>query len=187
MIRRQFIVMALLLSSAGAYAQRIAVATNLLGWANLATINAELSFAPGRHITVNLQGEYNNWNFGSIEKGNPFQNRVRGASAGVRWWPWNIYSGWWLGAGARCEEYNRGGLFRRRETEEGLAVGGGLSFGYSLLLSRHWNLDFGIGGWCGGTKYSTYACPRCGVRTDEGKKFFVLPSADTQVSIVYVF
>ncbi len=188
MIRNQLVVTALLLlCSAGVFAQRVSVATNLLDWADLATINAEVSVAVGRHVSLEAEGQYNNWRFGSVEKGNPFQDCVRGGAAGARWWPWNVFSGWWLGVNARCEEYNRGGLFGRMRTEEGLAFGGGLSFGYSLMLSRHWNLDFGLGGWCGSSKYTVYACPRCGIITDSGNRFFVLPSADTQISIVYIF
>lgn len=170
-----------------ASAQKVSVSTNILDWADLATINAELSVATGQHITINVSGEYNNWNFGSVEKGNPFQDRVRGGAAGIRWWPWNIYSGWWIGVNARVEEYNRGGLFKKMETEEGFAYGGGLAAGYSLMLSRSWNIDFGVGAWAGQTKYTTYACPRCGTIIDSGKKFFVWPSANTQISIVYIF
>ena len=140
-----------------------------------------------RHVSLNATGQYNGWNFGSAEKGNPFQDRVRGGALGMRYWTWNVFSGWWFGFSARCEEYNRGGLFGRMETEEGFAFGGGLSIGYSHMLSRHWNLDFGIGGWCGGKGYTLYACPRCGTIIDKGRKFFAMPSADTQVSIVYIF
>ena len=57
-------------------------------------------------------------------------------SAGARWWPWYIYSGWWVK-----------GLAQIENKEE--AYGAGLSLGYSLLLSRWLNLDFGVGGWGG--------------------------------------
>ena len=178
----------LLLSvSVQAAAQKVAVSTNALDIANLGTINLQAGYAFAQHWTLTLQGRYNNWSFGSVEQGNPFQNRSRGAALGARWWSWYTYSGWWVGANARFDEYNRGGLFRRMETEEGRAVGAGLAVGYSHMLGEHWNLDFGLGAWAGVTKYTTYACPRCGMILDEGTKTFVLPSPDCQVSIVYIF
>lgn len=186
-MKKVYLIVLALIMPFASFAQKFSVSTNILDWADLGTINAEVGFAPGRHITINLQGEYNNWNFGSVEKGNPFQDRVRGGALGIRWWPWNVFSGWWVGVNGRVEEYNRGGLFKKMETEEGFAIGGGLSVGYSLMLSKHWNIDFGVGGWCGQTKYTTYACPRCGSVIDSGKKFFIWPSANTQVSFVYIF
>lgn len=186
-MKKVYLLVTLLAMSFSGFAQKVSVSTNLLNWADLGTINAEMSYAPGRHITINLQGEYNNWSFGSVEKGNPFQDRVRGGALGVRWWLWNVFSGWWIGIDGRVQEYNRGGFFGKKDTEEGFAYGGGLSVGYSLMLSRHWNLDFGIGGWCGLTQYTTYACPRCGTIVDSGRKFFVMPSSNTQISFVYIF
>ena len=168
-----------------------AVSTNLVDVANLGTVNLQLNYAVARHWTVTAQGRYNNWSFGSVEveveAGNPFQNRSRGGALGARYWLWYSYSGWWVAANARVDEYNRGGLFGRLETEEGLALGGGLALGYSHMLAEHWNLDFGFGGWCGVTSYTTYACPRCGMILGEGRKFFALPSPDCQISLTYVF
>ena len=130
-----------------------------------------------------------------MEKGNPFQNRARTVSLGVRWWPWNVSSSWWFGAKAQLEEYNRGGLFRKMKTEEGVAAGLGLGAGYSWLISDHWNLDLGVGFWAGRTRYTLYRCPRCGriLSTEDGRlirdrwKWFLLPSNDVQVSLTYIF
>lgn len=169
------------------HAQRAAVQINMLDIVNLGTLNAQASFGLGRHWTATLQGRYNNWDYGSAEGGNPFQNRTRALALGARYWTWNTYSGWWLGTQARFEEYNRGGMFGKNETEEGNAVGAGLSAGFSYMLSKHWNLDFGVGGWWGVTDYRTFACPRCGRVLREGRKQFVSPSADCQVSVAFVF
>lgn len=187
MIRRGVLLLVALVCGVRAEAQKVSISTNILNWADLATINGEFSFAVARHVSLTATGQYNGWNFGSVEKGNPFQDRVRGGALGMRYWTWNVFSGWWFGLNARCEEYNRGGLFGKKETEEGFAIGVGLSLGYTYMLSRHWNLDFGIGGWCGGKSYTTYACPRCGTIIDKGRTFFAMPSADTQISIVYIF
>lgn len=176
-------------------AQELSLSTNLLDWANLGTVNAQAGCSFSRHLSLHAGGRYNNWNYGSVERGNPFQNRARTAWLGVRYWPWNVYSSWWFGARAQVEEYNRGGLIRKTKTEEGTAFGAGLALGYSRMLDKHWNLDFGLGFWAGRTLYTQYRCPRCGrvLSFDDGTpvrdvtKWFLLPSNATQVSIVYVF
>ena len=176
-----------IVSAPAASAQRTAVQINMLDAANLGTLNTQISFAIARHWTATIQGRYNNWSYGSEAEDNAFQNRARGIALGARYWVWNTYSGWWASAQARFEEYNRGGLLRRKSTEEGDAFGAGFSAGYSYMLSKHWNLDFGLGGWWGVADYRTFACPRCGRVTGEGRKTFLRPSADSQISVVFVF
>lgn len=176
-------------------AQEFSLSTNILDWANLGTANIQAGISFSRHFTLHAGGRYNNWDFGSVERGNPFQNRARTASLGVRYWPWNVYSSWWCGMRAQVEEYNRGGMLKKMETEEGIAAGIGLAFGYSRMITDHWNIDFGLGMWGGTARYSRYRCPRCGrlLSFDDGTpvrdaaKWFLLPSGETQISLTYVF
>ena len=164
------IVLALcLLLSTTLSAQEFSLSTNLLDWANLGTANLQAGISLSRHVSLHAGVRYNNWNFGSVEKGNPFQNRARTASLGFRWWPWNVCSSWWFGARAQVEEYNRGGLLRR--------------------------MNLGLGFWAGRAWYTQYRCPRCGrvLQSSDGfpirnvKKWFILPSNEVQVSIAYIF
>ena len=176
-------------------AQEFSLSTNVLDWANLGTANLQAGLSVSRHLSLHAGARYNNWNFGSAEKGTAFQNRARTASLGMRFWPWNVYSSWWMGFKAQLEEYNRGGVFRRELTEEGTAAGVGLGFGYSRMISNHWNLDFGLGGWFGKAWYTQYRCPRCGrvvSRSDgtpirDATRWFLLPSNDMQVTLTYIF
>lgn len=186
----------LLLSAAlPARSQTVSLSTNLLDWANLGTLNAQAGLSVSRHLTLHAGVRYNNWNFGSAEKGTAFQNRARTAQLGVRYWPWNVYSSWWFSGRLQCEEYNRGGLFGRSRTEEGLAAGAGVGAGYSRMLSDHWNLDLGLGLWWGKARYTQYRCPRCGrtLTFDDGtpvrnaQKWFVLPSDEVRVGLTYIF
>lgn len=176
-------------------AQNVSLSTNLLDWANLGTANLQAGLSFSRHFTLHAGARYNNWSFGSEEKETDFQNRARTVSLGARYWPWNVYSSWWVGAKAQVEEYSRGGLLGKAETEEGLAAGAAVAFGYSRMLTNHWNLDFGLGFWGGRTRYTRYRCPHCGrVLTDadgsplrDRRKGFLLPSDDIQISLTYIF
>ena len=176
----------LLLLSMTAGAQQFSVSTNLAGWADFGTANLEAGTAVARHISLHAGFRYNPWTFRpTTSEADQLQNRKRAFNAGIRWWPWHIYSGWWLGARGQWMEYNRGGIFSR-STEEGEAVGAGLSAGYTRMLHRNWNIEFGLGVWGGTTRYTTYACPTCGTVTDGGKKAFILPD-DLMVSLIYIF
>ena len=175
--------MLLFAASFNSNAQKWSVSTNVADWANLGPINADGSVAAGRHATVGVGFRYNPWTYGGEEK--QFQNKQRTAYVYGKWWPWNVYSGWWMGGYAQVTEYNQGGIFKRT-TEEGDAYGIGLSGGYTLMVHKNLNLDFGAGFWGGYTKYVVYACPTCGRIMDSGNKWFIMPN-DLIMSLVYIF
>lgn len=188
---KRMIILALCLLAAAGHplrGQNFSLSSNLLDWANLGTANVQAGMAFSRHLSMHAGLRYNNWNFGSREKGTDFQNRTRAASLGARYWPWNVYSSWWVGARGQVEEYNRGGFLKNPLTEEGIAAGLSLAVGYSRMLTDHWNLDIGLGAWAGHSWFSQYRCPHCGrlVQAD-AKKWFIRPSDDIQISMTYIF
>ena len=179
-----------LLGERNATAQQVSVSTNAIEWLNLGTINGELGVSVSRHFSIHVGARYNPWTFnrgdtkarytdplGETEK--QFENRKQAYNLSVRWWPW-----WWYVRG-QYMEYNRGGLFNHT-AEEGDNVGGGIGVGYTYMLHKHWNIEFGAGIWAGQSKYTSYRCTNCGTVLDKGTKFFVLPD-DVFVSIIYVF
>lgn len=175
-------------------AQTWAVAVNAADAIELGTIGVEGSAAVGQHWSIHAGAKVNPWTFGKKDTSNGLfsepnsdqkQDRKQSYALGVRWWPWNVYSGWWIAGKAQYQEYNRGGIFRQT-SEEGDAFGAALSGGYSLMLKEHINLDFGLGLWGGWTKYTTYACPSCGKVEDQGDKWFFLPN-EVIISLVYIF
>ena len=165
--------------------QDVAVSTNLMDYVSLGTINAEASVGVGRHISLNASARVNPWTFHKGDPGKQMQNRHQTYAVGVRYWPWHIYSGWWISADVQYQEYNRGGIISQK-TEEGDAYGISPGAGYSLMLHEHLNLDFGLSFWAGQKTYITYACPSCGRITDKGSKWFVLPN-ELRVAIQYIF
>ena len=73
-----------------------------------------------------------------------------------------------------------------RRTEVGDWVGAGVTAGYTYMLHRNLNIEFGIGLWAGMKWYTEYACPACGMTLSSGRKGFILPN-DLLISISYVF
>ncbi|MBO4447811.1 MAG: DUF3575 domain-containing protein [Bacteroidales bacterium] len=164
-------------------AQSVALSTNAADYANLGTFNIDASYGFIRHWSVSAAVRYNPFTFGKGE--DAFQAKQRSVSAGFRWWPWHIYSGWWTGARAQWQEYRRGG-FSSQLTSEGDRFGGVIQAGYAFMLNKHLNLDIGISLWAGYDKYKTYSCPNCGTVLVTGAKYFALPD-DLIVSIAYIF
>ena len=166
-------------------AQRLSVATDALGYADFGTLNAEVSVAVGRHFTIAAGAAYNPWQWGSRESGT-VQNKQRTLNLGVRWWPWSAYSGWWFSTRGQVREYSANPFSRGGLTQEGDALGAGISLGYALMLSHHFNLDFGAGLWAG-SEYSTrYSCPSCGDIISQGRSAF-LRADNIHASIAYIF
>jgi len=183
-MKRILIILPLLLAAAlSASAQRFSAGTNAVDWLTLGTVNAEASVAVSQKVSIHAGAELNPWTWRSGDPGQ-FQTRQNSAWGGARWWPWHVYSGWWVGGDARYSVYNLGGV-TSLETEEGDAFGAGAWGGYALMLGRWWNIDLGLGFWGGYTTYTRYACPRCGVRTDEGGKSFILPDARIAFQIIF--
>lgn len=194
MKKRFVFVISILFSAVAASAQTWAVAVNTADALDLGTVGVEGSAAVGQHWSLHAGTKVNPWTFGGkdswnglFSEANPeqLQDRKQVYSAGVRWWPWNVYSGWWLGLKGQYQEYNRGGILAKT-SEEGDAVGAALAGGYSLMIREHFNLDFGLGVWGGWTQYTKYDCPSCGRVTESGDKWFVLPN-EVILSLVYIF
>jgi len=163
---------------------RLAVSQNLADYLFLATLNAELHYAVHRNWTINLGARYNNWTW-RHRQDTQFESRQQAYYAGFRWWPWYTYSGWWAGGKVQYQEYNRGGLIGPK-TEEGDAVGVSVGAGYAVHVNSWFNVDFGLFGWGGLTRYVSYACPYCGQRTGEGIKAFLLPD-EVRIAFQFIF
>ena len=181
---KNFILAAMgLLLCSGMWAQELSVSTNILDYVNMGTINVGAAYGFARHWSAEAGVKYNPFSFG---KGDAEKSlKQRNISAGLRWWPWHIYSGWWAGGRLQYQEYSRAG-FRDKSSTEGDRYGGVIAVGYSYMLGPHFNLDFGAGLWGGYDRYVTYECQHCGRRTGEGNKVFLLPN-DILLTFSYIF
>ncbi len=167
-----------------AAAQRFSLGCNALDCLALGTVNADVSAAVGKHFSLHAGATFNPWTYRPGDGQKQLQARQLSVWGGSRWWPWHIYSGWWAGIDARYLLYNVGGI-GKRETEEGEAYGARLWGGYSVMLSRRWNLDLGIGLWGGWKDYTLYACPLCGVVLEQKAKSFIYP--DARIAVQWIF
>ena len=125
-IKRLLLAWALGTLCLSASAQQWAVQTNLVDYANFGTLNIEGAVAFDQHWSATAAAKLNPFHF--QRKGEPLSARQQLYAAGVRWWPWHVYSGWWAGSKLQFQEYNRGGLDAvDKTTREGDRYGVGLS------------------------------------------------------------
>lgn len=166
-------------------AQRMSVSTDIAGYADFGTLNAELSCSVSRHWSAVAGVRYNPFMFKAGDDNHDVSSRQRSFSAGGRYWLWHVYSGWWFGGKLQYQEYNRGGI-RGPETREGDRYGAGISGGFTYMLSRHFNFEVSAGLWGGYDVFRVYDCPVCGLTDSEGRGAFLLPN-DISLSISYLF
>ena len=72
------------------------------------------------------------------------------------------------------------------ERHQGWGTGVGLSYGYSWVLGKHWNLEASVGAGYLYLKSDIYPCTNCGTKKETVKKHYFGPT-QAAVSAVYVF
>lgn len=135
-------------------AQSFALKTNVLGWATLTSnLEAEVRLSP--KFTADLYVQYKPWHVLSDNR------KIMGLSLQpeVRYWFCQSFYKHFLGVHFNYADYN-GGLNEYRY--QGYLLGAGLTYGYQMVLSQHWNLEFNVGvGWVW-NDYDRYYRPKCG-------------------------
>lgn len=172
-------------SQSKCHAQKFALSTNLVEWANFATANLDASLSVSQHVSLFVGGKYNPWKF-ETRKGMPvFENQTT-AYAGMRYWPWYVYSGWWIGAKLKYMDFSESGVLRPK-LFEGKSIGGGLSFGYTLMIHERFNIEIGGGIWGGRhLEYAKYWNSSNMDLMDSGPRNFVFID-ELSVALMYVF
>ena len=156
-----------------------AVSTNILTWLNLGTANLEADLSFHKNFSLFIGGKYNDYTFKTKSESEILNQQTTGY-AGIKYWPWYVNTGWWVGIKGQYSEFATAGIFSSY-LRKGTAVGGGLSGGYSFMLNKHFNLDLGLGVWGGKLiEYEDYEKPEAGP-----KMFFTLDNI--KVSFTYVF
>jgi hypothetical protein len=157
------LIVTLLFSMNYGQAQDVALKTNLLGWAAGGTMNAGIEVGAGRKVTMQLFGALNPWNYSNERRA-----RFWTAQPEVRYWFCQKFNGHFMGIHLLGGEYNLRHVnlpfntlpdLADGEHYEGWYVGGGVTYGYQWVLSKHWNFEASLGV---GYAYSQYKkCAGC--------------------------
>ena len=165
---------------------QVSVSTDVIDWANFGTINLEAGVSVHQHFSVQAGAKYNPWNFRTGKSDLHLYNHQQTAYLGVRYWPWYVYSGWWVSAQAQYSKYEKTGIWRHA-LDTGSSLGAGVSLGYTLMLHERLNLEFGAGFWAGNRyKHVLYCCPDC-MDVRESNPMMFVSLNDISVAVMYVF
>lgn len=190
---RYLAVCMLLTISWAAAGQKAALKTNLLSDA-LLNPNVGVEFPMAQRWTADIPVSFNAWNMSHWRRWKHWA-----VQPGVRYWFCNPFAGHFVGAHVHGGQYNIGGLdnsikflgtdFGKLSDSrfQGWFVGAGVSYGYTWILGRHWNLEGEIGiGWSY-TVYDRYRCAGCGKKMESGKSHNYFGPTKAAINLVYVF
>lgn len=149
-----------------ASAQDFALKTNLLGWATT-SLNAGAEWATGTRHSMQVFGTMNPWTFNDGKR-----VRFWNVMPEYRYWTCRTFGGSFFGIHALGGQYNIRNVdlpFKTLPKQgkdgrhyEGWYIGGGVTYGYQWLLSKHWNLEAEIGVGYAYSPYKLYGtCKRC--------------------------
>lgn len=173
-----------------ARAQQAALKTNLLYDATT-TPNLGVEVSMGRRSTAQVVYALNPWKFSHAETK---QLRHWLLMPEYRHWFCQKFNGAYLGVHALGGQFNIGGIDLPlpvfddldQNRYEGWFAGAGVTFGYQWLLSRHWNLEAGIGLGYLRFHYKQFPCTECGALIQETNKNYFGPTK-LALSVMYCF
>ena len=175
-----------------AKSQNIAIKTNLLYDAT-ATINAGVEVGLAQRWTLDVSGNYNNWKMSGNRQWKHWFFQPE-----ARYWFCNKFIGHFLGIHTHGGRYNICNLVNgikflgtdfselSHKRYQGWFVGAGVAYGYSWVLSKHWNLEFELGVGYAYSRYECYPCAVCGELLDKGSHHYVGPTK-AAINLIYAF
>lgn len=168
-----------------AKAQRVSLGTDLLQLVNFGTVNINAGVSVARRVSLDFGARYNPWDFHD-KQDVLIRNQQTTGWVGVKYWPWYVFSGWWVEGKMQYSDISRTGVWRPA-LEDSQRVGLGASFGYTIMLTENLNLDIGAGFWGGRSlKHTLYECPVCMDVRETGPCYFVDLDA-VNLSLIYIF
>lgn len=174
-------------------AQKIGIKTNILSDATLSP-NAGIEVGLAPKWTLDVSGQLNLW---TLSQGRKYKHWLVQPEA--RYWFCEATAGHFVGAHLMGGQFNMAnwkhginflGTDSRKLQDrryQGWFAGLGIAYGYSWLLSEHWNIEAELGiGWAY-TRYDRYPCTRCGRKLQSGKAHNYVGPTKAAINIVYVF
>ena len=176
-----------------AHAQQAAVKTNLFYGTSTLTPNLGVEFGLGTRTTLDIAAGYNPWNLEGTATDNKKWIHYL-VQPEFRYWTCERFNGHFFGLHGLFSQFNVGGIkvpslfgdpiFEKDFRYEGTAYGGGISYGYHWMWSRHWGMEFTLGIGVAYLTYDKYECETCGnVIGKENKTYF----GPTKAGITLVF
>lgn len=192
---KRLLIYIIMAAVAGVYCHaqnRVAIKSNLL-YDALLSPNLGVEVGVASKWSVELSGNFNDWKPG----GHLWKHWFVQPEA--RYWLCDRFAGHFFAVHALAGEYNFGnmkntvkflgsdfsGLTDKRY--QGYGVGGGIGYGYTWMLAKHWSIEAEIGvGWIF-TRYDVFPCKNCGTKLESGRTHNYVGPTKAAVNLIYVF
>lgn len=169
-------------------AQDIAVKTNVLYWAST-TPNLSFEFGLADRWTLDVTGGYNPFTLNK-EKNTKVKHWMVMPEA--RYWFCEKFNGHFIGVHTGYTFFNISNVqipFAFADTKahryQGWGTGVGVSYGYSWIIGKRWNIEANIGLGYIYTRFDKYNCVNCGKFKGSLDKHYFGPTK-AGVSIIYL-
>lgn len=174
---------------AGQRGSTVGIKTNIPYWGVMETFNAGVEFRLARHWSLDVEAGLN-----------PFDGKKDDGSYGkslkhlrlhpeLRYWFCETSYKHFIGLHIPYLLYNVSDiklLGTEGERHQGWGAGVGVSYGYSFLLSKHWNLEATVGVGYLYLESEKYPCTNCGRRQGYEKKHYFGPT-QAAINLIYQF
>lgn len=175
-----------------ASSQGLAIKTNLLYDAS-ATINLGVEMPLKTKWTLDISGNLNAWNI----NGHRWRHWLLQPEA--RYWLCESFQGHFFGAHTLGGQYNVGNINNSikflgtdfsslsHNRHQGWMAGVGIAYGYSWIVSKHWNMEAEFGfGWVY-TRYDVFPCSQCGNKISDDKVHNYVGPTKLAINLEYIF
>lgn len=178
LLLKVFFVGMLILTCQDVAAQRVALRTNVIDWATLSP-NLTLETRLNRRLTLGM---------GLV--GNPFKVKIADTRFNnfrfqpeLRYWFNRPMARHFMGFALLAANYD---LRHKASIAQGDIFAAGLTYGFALVLSRHWNVEFTAGIGLGKTRYFKYNEDETKPSSPNHSKWTPVPM-NVGVSFSYIF
>lgn len=174
------------------HGRETALKTNLLYDAT-ATVNLGIEQAVAPKWSVDLSANLNAWN---MHDGARWKHWLVQPEA--RYWFCQALDGHFLAFHLVGGQYNighwtDGGLWGIKVNKlaanryQGWFLGAGVGYGYTWMLSKHWNLEAEIAVGYAFSRYDRFECENCGREVESGRNHHYVGPTKAAISLVYLF
>ncbi|HHV86381.1 MAG TPA: DUF3575 domain-containing protein [Petrimonas sp.] len=172
---------------------KVAVKTNLLYGIPSLTPNLGIEFGLGQKTSFEVFGSYNAWNV----KGSEINNQKLAhwfVGPEFRYWFCERFNGHFTGIHGLYGEYNISGhdipvffngKIHKEYRYQGNMIGVGISYGYEMILSKRFNLEFEIGAGYNYLKYDQFECKKCGDKLSSEVENYFGPTK-AAITLIYL-
>ena len=192
-VRRVFISLVCLVMTTLAVSGQVAVKTNLAMDA-LAIPNAGIELGLSKKLTLDVPVYYNPFKQVMWREQENKLFKLFMVQPELRYWFCDKFNGHFLGIHGMGGAYNTTGIELPFTPFDDLAdyrykghfYGGGISYGYQHILSRHWSIEGTLGFGYAYVRYKKYPCKDCSPMAEQDTKNYLGPTR-AALNLIYAF